>query len=267
MSMMNIINNNRELSMLLPEVMVFNEQLKLHVINITSIDQALTNFINKEIVEICEGQSNSPVELTKANFTKFLLTKDIRTQHGAVAEFFIHLYLRQLGFKQEFLFFNLEEGSIKKGFDGYFTRAKEEYLVESKSGSSETKGISHKNKLKEAYDDLSAVVAGKSKKSQNNPWKNAFNHASHIDVGTAPTIRAKIKQISDLYDQNEFKNIALFNVIPCSTVFLEGAWADSFSDEILNEKDVFFNKLKAKSTNVICITKNTFCAFNQYLKG
>lgn len=36
---------------------------------------------------------------------------------GAVAEFFVHLYLNILGLKQECLFLNLEENSIKKGFD------------------------------------------------------------------------------------------------------------------------------------------------------
>ena len=55
--------------------------------------------------------------------------------------------------KQEFLFFNLEENSIKKGFDGLFSKDSETFLVESKSGTILTKGISHRTKLKTAYTD------------------------------------------------------------------------------------------------------------------
>jgi hypothetical protein len=40
---------------------------------------------------------------------------------GAVA-FMIHIYMNEVGFKQEFIFWNLEEESIKKkGFDSYYT--------------------------------------------------------------------------------------------------------------------------------------------------
>ena len=79
--------------------------------------------------------------------------KDDTTKIGAVAEFFIHLFLRELGYKQEFLFYNLEERSIKKGFDGYFSQGETQFIVESKSGFESTRNISHKAKIKEAYND------------------------------------------------------------------------------------------------------------------
>ncbi|MFY2508239.1 hypothetical protein ACN3E9_08105 [Vibrio pectenicida] len=110
---------------------------------------------------------------------------------GAISEFFVHLYLQESGYKQEFLFFNLEEGSIKKGFDGFFSKNSDTFLLESKSGSIKSKKISHKDKLKSAYSDLENYVSGKSEKGKNNPWKNAYNHASHIDVGTEKSIRKK----------------------------------------------------------------------------
>jgi hypothetical protein len=245
----------------------FKDGTELHIIDIDSFDNNLVEFVDLNIVSICEGASGTPVQLTKRNFNRFLVTKDITTQHGAVAEFFVHLYLYQLGFKQEFLFLNLEEGSIKKGFDGYFSASNEEYLVESKSGASTTVNISHRNKIKLAFKDITEVVSGTSAKSKNNPWKNAYNHASHADVGTSKTIRRKIKDISDLYDQGRFKDIALFNIIPCSTIFSDPVCKTDFSLDILNENEDFTTKFKAKSTKIICITKNTFDVFLSYLRG
>ncbi|MGI2853440.1 hypothetical protein ACRTDR_04385 [Shewanella algae] len=144
--------------MIIPEVKNISDTVELHVFDMKVLTQEMILQINENLVSICEGDSESPVELVKSNFLTFLSSKDYRTRIGAVAEFFIHLYLNQLGLKQEFLFFNLEEGSIKKGFDGFFSNSKDEFLVESKSGLSSTQGISHKGKLKEAFDDISSVI-------------------------------------------------------------------------------------------------------------
>ena len=81
---------------------------------------------------------------------------------GSIAEFIVHLYLKACGFSQECLFKNLEEGSIKKGFDGYYTYSNEEWIMESKSGSIKTSGITHRAKIKEAYDDLKNKIDGES---------------------------------------------------------------------------------------------------------
>ncbi|HHQ4809445.1 TPA: hypothetical protein ACSP29_003874, partial [Aeromonas veronii] len=203
--------------MIIPEIKRFSNNIELHVLDFINLTPEITKQIDDQLVQICEGDSDSDLDLVKSNFLKFLETKDERTKIGAVAEFFVHLYLRQMKLKQEFLFFNLEEGSIKKGFDGFFSSETEEYLVESKSGLASTDGISHKNKIKEAYSDISSVIAGDSRKSKNNPWRNAYNHACHADVGTSKTIRKKIKELSDLFDNGEFGKVDKFNIIPCSS--------------------------------------------------
>lgn len=251
--------------MLPAEVKAISENITLHVIDLETITEKISAQITDNLVEICEGDSGTDINITKRNFSKFLSTKDERTRHGAVAEFFIHMYLRQRGLKQEFLFLNLEEGSIKKGFDGYFSHDSEEYLVESKSGSAKTINISHKRKLLEAYNDISGVISGNSNKSKNNPWRNAYNHAAHADVGTSKTIRKKIKEVSDLYDTGTFQDVSSFNIIPCSTIILENYIASSYSTDILQMKNDFFDIFKAKTTTLVCITKSTFVAFIKYL--
>jgi hypothetical protein len=248
------------------EIKSITEDIELHVIDFKSLTDDGIKLLDSNIVGICEGDSGSTVTQVKQNFLNFLSTKDERTVLGAIAEFFVHLYLNDNGFKQEFLFFNLEEGSIKKGFDGYFSKGCEEYIVESKSGKSSTKSISHKSKIKEAYNDVKSNVEGTGKKSKNNPWKNAYNHASHIDVQCKGTIRKKIKALSDLFDSGKFRGVDEFNIIPCSTIFLDGVWDDEFSTDILNIDIGFLTGIKAKTTRIICITKKSSDKFTEYLR-
>ncbi|RTZ24243.1 hypothetical protein EKN09_04710, partial [Vibrio penaeicida] len=137
--------------MLNSECIQLDSSKSLHVIEIESITEDTKKLLDTYFVSICEGDSDSKIDLVKKRLAKFLETKSVEIQMGAIAEFFVHLYLNQLSFKQEFLFFNLEENSIKKGFDGLFSKDYETFLVESKSGALLTKGISHKKKLNTAY--------------------------------------------------------------------------------------------------------------------
>lgn len=252
--------------MLLAEIKQFTPCHELHVIGIPFINDAIRQQLDNFLVSICEGESGSDLSLVKLRLLQFLERKDLNTQMGAIAELFIHLYLRGSGFKQEFLFFNLEEGSIKKGFDGIFSRESNTYLVESKSGSILSKSISHREKLQEAYSDLSKYVSGKSNKGNNNPWKNAYNHASHIDVGTNITIRKKIKQLQDNFDHGRFSSISDFNIIPCSTIFLNDVLDFSKNKEILNDNK-FILKFLGNTNNAICITKSSLTVFVSYLRS
>lgn len=241
-----------------------NDYSKVIFINIENISLEFSNFIEEKFINICEGDSESNIDNVKKRLLNFLESKDITTKMGAIAEFFIHLYLNSNDFKQECLFFNLEENSIKKGFDGYYSKNNEEWIMESKSGSIDTKKISHSNKIKEAYKDLQEKLAGK---VNNNPWQNAYNHASHIDVGTHKDIRKNIKKLSDDFVNNNFYEISDFNIIPGSTIFLKGDWIDLYSDEVIEEINNTIKKLKYKKITVICITKRSVELFISFLRG
>jgi hypothetical protein len=251
--------------MLPVEIKLISPKHELHVINIESLTAQTRKYLDTFLVSICEGSSESELDLVKLRLKKFLADKDDNTRMGATAELFAHLYLRTAGYKQEFLFFNLEEGSIKKGFDGFFSKNLETYLLESKSGSITTKKISHKDKLKHAYSDLEKYVAGKSEKGKNNPWKNAYNHASHIDVGTEKSIRKKIKILQDMFDKGTFTKINEFNIITCSTIFLSGSWDAKASSEVLNDNN-FVLEFDGKTTKAMCLTKSSLNSFIAYLE-
>ncbi|WP_134676484.1 hypothetical protein [Ectopseudomonas khazarica] len=247
------------------ETKIISPLHELHVINIESIDRDTTKHLDSLLVSICEGDSGSELKLVKRRLRQFLEDKDPKTKMGAAAELFAHLYLKISGYKQEFLFFNLEEGSIKKGFDGFFSKDLETYILESKSGSISSKDISHKEKLKLAYSDLEKYVSGKSEKGKNNPWKNAYNHASHIDVGTEKSIRKRIKNLQDMFDQGTFSKIGEFNIITCSTIFLDGAWSTNKSSEILSDHK-FISNFDGKTIKAICLTKTSLSNFIDYLE-
>jgi hypothetical protein len=136
--------------------------------------------------------------------------------------------------------------------------------MESKSGSSKTNNISHNKKVKEAYTDLKEKLAGES--GNNNPWKNAYNHASHIDVGTDSNIRKNIKQLSDNYQNSIYYEISDFNIIPASTIFLEDIWIDVYSKEIVDTLETLSSTLEFKKLNIICITKKSLNMFQTYLE-
>jgi len=92
----------------------------LHMINVEEIDTKLKKLMDDNIVAICEGHTASDLKIIKEELKNYLEPKRNSTlEMGAIAEFFIHLYLNEIGFKQECIFQNLEEGSIKKGFNRY----------------------------------------------------------------------------------------------------------------------------------------------------
>ncbi|GAD32236.1 conserved hypothetical protein [Photobacterium leiognathi lrivu.4.1] len=90
--------------MLNAEIKQINRQCELHVIDIPVIDNKLSDCLDKYLVSICEGDSDSELQLVKYRLKKFFDGKNESTKMGAVAEFFVHLYLQINGYKQEFLF-------------------------------------------------------------------------------------------------------------------------------------------------------------------
>lgn len=237
----------------------------LHFINIQEIDENLRSFIDESIVSICEGNIDTDLATIKNRLVHFLEPKiGSNIELGAIAEFFNHLYLRALGFKQEFLFLNLEEESIKKGFDGYYTIRDEEWIFESKSGKISTANISHKAKIKEAYDDLKSKLSGDVK---NNPWKNAFNHARIIDVGSSTNVRESLKRFSDDFTNEHYHDINDFNIIPGSTIFLEENWETIDSEDLELRLKELIDQFEFQKINIICINKMSLRLFWDYLNN
>jgi len=237
----------------------------LHFINIPALDDDVTAHIDASIVSICEGTTDTDIATIKQRLIAFLTPKKgSTTEMGAIAEFFGHLYLTEIGFNQEFLFLNLEEGSIKKGFDGYYSLNDEAWIYESKSGSMATQGTSHETKISLAYSDLKDKISGN---PANNPWQNAYNHASQIDVGTTASIRQNLKALARAFTQGTRQDIASFNIIPGSTLFLEGAWTDIDIDGLAPKLEKLMTTFSFSKIHMICVNKASIDLFWHYLEG
>lgn len=235
----------------------------LHLINIESITPELEKLINSKIKIITEGNTDTDIQSIKKRVIKYFEKKKGTTiELGSVAEFMIHLYLNEKGFKQEFLYFNLEERSIKKGFDGYYSISGTEWILESKSGSSNTKGISHRTKIKEAYDDLSVKIKDE---EGNNPWRNAYNHACHIKVESSIDIIQNLKNLTDDFDDNKYQQIENLKIIPCSTIFFTDKWEVINSDKIFKKFEEDFETKKYNKIHIICINKKSLNLLKDFL--
>jgi len=235
----------------------------IHVIEIEKIDGDFANFIDQKIRLITEGHTDTEISKIKKRLYDFLQRKKGTTiEMGAVAEFMVHLYMNENGFKQEFIFFNLEERSIKKGFDGYYTIGDEEWILESKSGTISTAGISHVSKFSEGYADLEKKVKDA---SGNNPWRNAYNHSCHRPVNSADDIIKNLKQLAEDFDSGIYKKIENLNLLPAATIFLEGTWSPINQSNLLSEIQASLSTKKFKGINILCINNKSLDLLENYL--
>ncbi len=240
----------------------------LHVINIEEITPELKNLIDENLPKI-HSASEYNLERTKkilrdvfkANVKPYNIS-DVKM--GAIAEFFVHLYFSNLGFQQECLFQNLEDQhSIKKGHDGYYSYEDEAWIMESKSTATKTE---HQDNIDLAYSDLKAKISGKNKTDDGrviSPWDNALNHA--LRVKSSNKIVDEIKSLSNDFIDGKYHEINDFNIIPASTVFLNGVWQQLNPDEIFQKISECMKGRKFKKINVICVTKRTTHLFLDYL--
>lgn len=235
----------------------------IHVIEIETIDTGFGKFIDENIRIITEGYTDTEISKIKKRLYKFLQRKKGTTiEMGAVAEFMVHLYMNENGYKQEFIFFNLEERSIKKGFDGYYTIGNEEWILESKSGSISTAGISHSSKFAEGYSDLEKKVKDT---AGNNPWRNAYNHACHRPVESAEDIIKNLKKLADDFDSGIYKGIENLNLLPAATLFLEGSWNNIDQTDLLAKIEASLLTKKYKGINILCINNKSLDMLETFL--
>lgn len=239
-----------------------DENKKIIIIDIENISQELENEINKYITEIWEGNTNGEISDVKKEILKFLGEIGDEKKIGAIAEFFIHLYLKINHYDQYSLFQNLEEDkSFKKGFDGLYSLNSENWLVESKS--TENTEIKHHSKVLEAYNDLNKKVTGQ---ESNNPWKNAYNHASSSDLNVPDDVKKAIRKLRRDYTNGKYTTIDKYNIIPCSTKFFikneDKEDRDNTKEDVENKIESFeFRKIKA-----ICVNSKIADLFIQYLR-
>lgn len=250
---------------------VINDRIDLTILEFPELTSDLITLLDQNLVAISEGaHSSSTLMGVKQRIIELFAGKELKKgdgysnwEMGAVAEVFIHLYISTKGFKQECMFLNLEDRSAKKGFDGYYTDDDSHWIMESKSGSISTEGISHTTKLKEAVDDLQGKFDGTGTK--NNPWREAYNHASHQDVGSADDIRSYIKNLADEFTSGSFHDVSEFNIIPCATLYYEDRPFES-SDDITAGATGSVEGANFIRAHLVCVSSKSVQIFKDYLR-
>ena len=118
------------------------------------------------------------------------------------------------------------------------------------------------SKISLAYSDLKDKISGN---PANNPWQNAYNHACHIDVGTDASIRQNLKDLANLFTQGTRQDIASFNIIPGSTLFLGEAWTNIDVGGLAPNLGQLMTTFSFSKINIICVNKASIDLFWDYL--
>lgn len=203
------------------------------VIHVNIFSDAIKKLVRDELAIICHGEDkvygNSELysyKKTLKNFLERYSTKSEMTKKGMVGELLTHVllgfYMKNM--KSSNPYFNMEEKSIKKGFDVvlYDSETKEIWITEVKSGHSKKKEAKEKNTelLNLAKNDL------KKRLNENNDaiWENAINGA-RVALGEGELKKVIIKILEkDLTEVNEkvsvsgTKNVILVSVLYEATI-------------------------------------------------
>ncbi|MDY0276723.1 MAG: hypothetical protein RBQ97_01425 [Acholeplasma sp.] len=251
--------------------MIYTRNCKIPFRNQSGIDQVanielitlnnfnfLESYIDKYMSEIVRGPIYpNELDIAKKEIVNLMSNKTSKQQLGLVGEFFTHVVLRNLDFKQESVFNNLEESSLKKGFDGLYSKGKSYWIAESKSG--DTIGLVHKNKINEALNDLKDKLEGK---TNNNPFKNATYHMVAARKKPNKKLQRIIIELSELFTKGEYPVLDAYNVIPISTLFVGHKQTDN---DIFNDISPIVSKLKYNNIIMICIDNSLYADFLTYL--
>ena len=245
-----------------------SDKITFHFVNIDSYTPKLKNYIEKNIHQIWNGdneviESKNDIRIAKAELKNLINKKSALQKNGIVSEFICHLYLRANKFNQHFLFSNLEEKGMKKGFDGLYGINNEFYIYESKSSLETTHDATHNANISEAYNDLKKKIEGSN--TTNDPWKNAYHHSTLRSVNFNDTISKTLKKLSKEYVDKKFQKIDTYNIVPSSTIFLGLRYNIIDKNDLRSKMFNLTKNYKCKHLNVICVNKNTIQNFIDYL--
>lgn len=241
-----------------------DDGIDLVYFDIVDMDAAIS-YLDDHVVSIFCGQNSAlSLDYAKECFRRLFVTKlsNEALLCGSIAEFFAHLLLNHYGYKQDCLYQNLEERSVKKGFDGVYSIDDELWLMESKSGIFNG-ALQHYDKVTEATSDLKNKVSGRGGK--NDPWSNAYHHANLIDVGAKETIRSQIRALMESYAKGEFRDVSEFNIIPCATLFYEERIDRETLDTLAHRIKSYFSGKLHRGIFVVCISNVALDGFLAYL--
>jgi hypothetical protein len=254
-----------------------NKSSDILVFHIEKLSIELKNLIRSNLAIMCRGEEKfyrNPklysYDRTLSHFMKRYNEKSRSTKKGMMGELLAHVIILEFLKKMQpaSIFFNLEEKSIKKGFDIvlFDNKEKELWIAEVKSGHAKEKESNSKNRLhlQKARDDL----AERLNEHNETIWDNAINGAT-IYLKSGSRCKNKVLELLDvaLFEAEEKKDKSLDrNVILVSVLYktlkdkvsIEGVL--KFHSQV--EKKKIFKKVISFS-----IQKETYEKIEEFLKN
>ncbi|WP_284109059.1 hypothetical protein [Acinetobacter pittii] len=80
----------------------------------------------------------------------------------------------------------------------------------------------------------------------------------------SPSIKDKIWQIRKDFENGIYSKTEDFNIIPCSTIYLDGEWSETWSNNLLADKSKLIG-LNGRKVKILSITNKNIENFFKYL--
>ena len=239
------------------------------------LSDELKALLRDRLTEICHGVARatktSPIYSYKRTLTSFLNrydTKTIDTKKGMIGELLTHiLFIHFFGtYKPVSPNFNLEEGSIKKGFDLVLINndTNELWFAEVKSGDVTTQTCAQK--LGSLLSTAKNGLAENLNDTRETLWMNAINGAS-VAMASG-SLKDKIEGLLENYAEGAFSNSNCsedFNALLVAVCYSGGKQTASIDN--FNASHSYHLKT-GEFANLISLSiqKNTFQAVENFLR-
>jgi hypothetical protein len=244
---------------------------------IDNFSDDLKEIIRRQLSSVCHGASKASktkkaynYKNTVNSFLERYEKKTPKTKVGMIGELLTHIIILQYlpDFNTVSPFFNMEEKSIKKGFDIImYSRTKNElWITEVKSGElHQEKDSNETNKilLGKAKADLKTRL----NENENTLWENAINGASIALDNIKDTKEAVIAILDNIEDEIMDKRAASTdkNVILVTSLFSN--LKDEIQEQHIKNFSISTTEEKIfKSLLVLSIQKNTYKKVVEFLK-
>lgn len=243
---------------------------------IEDISDELKDVIRERLSEICHGAAKasrksviySYKKTLRAFFEKFD-TKSADTQKGMIGELLTHvLFLHyEVGFRAASPFFNMEEDSIKKGFDLvlHHNATSEIWFVEVKAGEcgSETSINKLGSLLSLAKNGLKTALNSE----RNTLWQNAVNGANLVIQNSG--LKSQIETLLESYNEKAVAGESVstdYNAVLVAVCF-SGAQAFASGAEFEGRHTTQKDMNEFRDLMSIAVQKDAIQSLIDFLKG
>jgi hypothetical protein len=256
---------------------VIIDQKKLATVcKITYFSEELKKEIRARLSTICYGPDDVNRDLARTKYKNTLKEfnnryhkKSDKIKKGMIGELLTHILIFKLykNYSPINPFFNMEEGSIKKGFDLviYDNNLDEIWISEVKSGNAQSQkaDVFNKSLLNTAKNDLKTRLG----RNKANLWHNAINGAKVALLNGS--VKERIIEILNDCSQKSLEgesHISLKNVILISVTF-KGTNDPITISEVTSKGQTIINEAIFKKVIVFSIQKETYDRVFQFLSS